>query len=237
MAFCKRSKRPSDFNSEHYMLLSQATLDLSDYAKRLVILWGGVFTLVSGPISYQTFDPLRQPLEFFLSASTGSLFVVAVASLRIYLGWKYVGDRLMTATLEYEETGWYDGQFFVKPPEILTRDRLVGMYEVRPVMKRLKRTLQSTGTLLVGTVVALAVLLRAAPNADYRMSAPTQVTPEGIIFSTQVKSLSDLMSDDEAAAAEAEAQGGVPGFCRDRYYKAFAGGERLCEKFERGYKP
>ncbi len=47
-----------------------------------------------------------QPLEFFLSASTGSLLVVAVAALRIYLAWKYVGDRLLTASLEYEETGW-----------------------------------------------------------------------------------------------------------------------------------
>ena len=47
-----------------------------------------------------------QPLEFFLSASTGSLLVVAVAALRIYLAWQYVGDRLLTASLEYEETGW-----------------------------------------------------------------------------------------------------------------------------------
>ena len=47
-----------------------------------------------------------QPLEFFLSGSTGSLLVVAVAALRIFLGWKYVGDRLLTASLEYEETGW-----------------------------------------------------------------------------------------------------------------------------------
>lgn len=50
--------------------------------------------------------PAMQPLECFLSASTGSLLVVAVAALRIFLAWKYVGDRLLTASLEYEETGW-----------------------------------------------------------------------------------------------------------------------------------
>ena len=33
--------------------------------------------------------------------------------------------------VEYEETGWYDGQVFVKPPEVLARDRLLGSYEVR----------------------------------------------------------------------------------------------------------
>ena len=72
-----------------------------------------------------------QPAEFFLSASLGSLTVVAVAVLRIYLGWSYVGDRLLSAAVAYEETGWYDGQLFVKPPEVLARDRLLGSYEVR----------------------------------------------------------------------------------------------------------
>lgn len=65
-----------------------------------------------------------------MSAAIGALVVVAVAVLRIYLGWAYVGDRLLSAAVEYEETGWYDGQLFVKPPEILARDRLLGSYEV-----------------------------------------------------------------------------------------------------------
>lgn len=51
-----------------------------------------------------------QPIEFVVSASIGALLVVAVAVLRIYLGWAYVGDRLLSAAVEYEETGWYDGQ-------------------------------------------------------------------------------------------------------------------------------
>lgn len=72
-----------------------------------------------------------QPAEFCLSAGVGSLVVVAVAVLRIYLGWVYVGDRLLSAAVEYEETGWYDGQLFVKPPEVLARDRLLGAYEAR----------------------------------------------------------------------------------------------------------
>jgi len=53
---------------------------------------------------------LLQPIEFVTSAAIGALLVVAVAVLRIYLGWAYVGDRLLSAAVEYEETGWYDGQ-------------------------------------------------------------------------------------------------------------------------------
>lgn len=33
-------------------------------------------------------------------------------------GWSYVGDRLLSAVVPYEETGWYDGQLYVKPPEV-----------------------------------------------------------------------------------------------------------------------
>lgn len=72
-----------------------------------------------------------QPVAWALSATVGSLVVVAAVVVRIFLGWSYVGNRLMSAAVEYEETGWYDGEVFVKPPEVLTRDRLLGMYEVR----------------------------------------------------------------------------------------------------------
>jgi len=44
---------------------------------------------------------------------------------------QYVGDRLRTATLDYEETGWYDGATFHKPQEVLVRDRLLAAYEAR----------------------------------------------------------------------------------------------------------
>lgn len=219
-------------------LLSWATLELPEYAKRMAALYGGVFVLLGGPIAAQTFDPADQPLEFFLSASTGCLLVVAVAALRIFLAWKYVGDRLLTAALEYEETGWYDGQVFVKPPEVLARDRLLGTYEVKPVLARLRTTLQAAGLGLMATAVSLTLLINSQLDTDGaygRGSARklSQVTPTGILYSSKVKDLSDLINDDAAAEAEAAAQGGVPGYCGDRYFKAFAGGESVCDKFEK----
>ena len=51
-----------------------------------------------------------QTAEFLLSGTVGAGFVVSLAVLRIYLGWSYVGDRLLSAAVAYEETGWYDGQ-------------------------------------------------------------------------------------------------------------------------------
>nr|YP_009295763.1 hypothetical protein Schim_017 [Schimmelmannia schousboei]AOM64698.1 hypothetical protein Schim_017 [Schimmelmannia schousboei] len=60
--------------------------------------------------------------------------------IRLYLGWSYVIKRLVSATIFYEESGWYDGQIWVKTTESLTKDRLVGLYEVTPFIKRVKYT-------------------------------------------------------------------------------------------------
>lgn len=213
-------------------LYSWATLALPAYATRLGALAGGVFAVLGGPIAYQTFDPLKQPLEFVMSGATGSLVVVAVASLRIYLGWKYVGDRLLTAALEYEETGWYDGQVFVKPPEVLARDRLLGMYEVRPVLQRLRTTLSGSGVALL--LVATALLASVQVEGDASAAAAPRAMADGsVIYSSRVNDLADLLDDDEAAEEEALAQGGMPGYCGSRYLKAAVGGERVCEGFGR----
>jgi Conserved in the green lineage and diatoms 27 len=60
----------------------------------------------------------------------------------------------------------YDGQTFVKPPEVLTRDRLLGLYEVKPILQRLKLTLLGAGTTLMATAAALAVLISASADSD-----------------------------------------------------------------------
>ena len=44
-------------------LYSQATLEQNDYVKRLGIVWFLFFTLLGGPIAYQTFDPVQQVRE------------------------------------------------------------------------------------------------------------------------------------------------------------------------------
>lgn len=61
--------------------------------------------------------------------------------LRLYLAWNYVYIRLMQATVAYEESGWYDGQVWVKSPEILIQDKLAGEYQVKPIIDKIKVTL------------------------------------------------------------------------------------------------
>ncbi|XP_077233767.1 DUF1230 family protein (DUF1230) isoform X5 [Tasmannia lanceolata] len=111
-------------------LYSWGELSPGAFFLRLGGLWLVTFTVLGAPIAAASFNPSRDPLRFMLAAGTGTLFLVSLVVLRIYLGWSYVGDRLLSAVIPYEESGWYDGQMWVKPPEVLARDRLLGSYKV-----------------------------------------------------------------------------------------------------------
>ena len=63
----------------------------------------------------------------------------------------------------YEETGWYDGQIWVKTPPVLLRDRLLGINSVKPTLSRLRATLVSLAGVMAGSTVLLAAL--PAPQA------------------------------------------------------------------------
>lgn len=219
-------------------LYNWATLPLNTYLSKVALVFAVFFAFIGAPIANQTFDPNKQPLEFVLSATTGSLLVVAVLMLRIYLGWAYVQERLRSAAVPYEETGWYDGQVFVKPPEVLTRDRLLASYQVKPVLTKLRQTLLGAGVVLLTSAVLLGGLIQSGTDEDgvygrgSGQPVPRQVTSDGVLFGKRVKDLSQLANDDELAAEEAEAQAGIPGYCADRLLRAYAGGQ-YCSKFER----
>ncbi|ONI02836.1 hypothetical protein PRUPE_6G224400 [Prunus persica] len=146
------------------VLYSWGELGPGPFLLRLGGLWLVTFTTLGVPIAAASFNPSRDPLKFALAAGTGTLFVVSLIVLRIYLGWSYVGDRLLSAVIPYEESGWYDGQMWVKPPEVLARDRLLGSYKVKPVIKLLKQTLVGTGALLV---TGALLFIFATPVEDF----------------------------------------------------------------------
>jgi hypothetical protein len=58
----------------------------------------------------------------------------------------------------YEESGWYDGQTWTKPAEVLQRDRLIVTYEIQPLLVRLKRTFGFLALLLLSSVAVWYLL-------------------------------------------------------------------------------
>lgn len=126
--------------------------ELWGYLKPLVILWG-VGWVVAGPIAAASFAPARQGVPFCLSASMGALVLPGLALVQLYMGWQYVASRLRQAAVPYEESGWYDGQIWVKPEEIVNRDRLIVDYQVKPILQRIQKTFG-----VIASILAIGLL-------------------------------------------------------------------------------
>ncbi|GJN31801.1 hypothetical protein PR202_gb20245 [Eleusine coracana subsp. coracana] len=109
--------------------------------------------------------------------------------------------------------------------QVLARDRLLGSYKVKPVINLLKQTLVGTGALLVGAVF---LFVFAAPVEDFIHSLnqpPSAASKPSLRRDELLRLPVEVIQDDDLAAEAAEAADGRPVYCRDRYYRALAGGQ------------
>lgn len=120
-------------------LFNWGILPIGQYVKKTA--WVGFWSLIFvTPLSLSIFTPASNPLAFTLSCGIGVSLLTGLFLSRIYLGWQYVKDRLQSDRIFYEESGWYDGQTWLKPATMLDRDRLIVSYQIEPIMSRLRRT-------------------------------------------------------------------------------------------------
>jgi hypothetical protein len=126
-----------------------AMLESRPYAMSIVWVWVWSW-LVAGPVAAASFPPSKHLTQFLLVGSAGAVFILCLVLSRLYLGWIYIRGRLLSQTVFYEESGWYDGQTWVKPPEIIDRDRLIVSYEIKPILQRLHRTFAVLAVILLG---------------------------------------------------------------------------------------
>ncbi len=132
---------------------SWVTLQPRSYVKKILCLGLGLLT-IAAPIAAASFPPTEYPLKFILSSLGGSGFLSTLFLVRLYLGWSYLRDRLYKAKISYEESGWYDGQIWEKPPSMLDRDRLIVTYEIQPILWRLQKTFLCISILgIVGSII------------------------------------------------------------------------------------
>ncbi|MBD2493988.1 CGLD27 family protein [Nostoc sp. FACHB-280] len=134
-------------------LFRDCTLNWREYLTNIAWIWG-LSWLVSGPVAAASFPPQKYAAHFVLCGAAGASLGVIFVLLRMYLGWRYVRDRLYSTAVFYEESGWYDGQTWIKPQEVLARDRLIVTYEIKPILQRLQFTFAGlAGMYLIGTIV------------------------------------------------------------------------------------
>lgn len=116
-----------------------ATLENPRYLTKLawITIWSWA---IAAPIAAASFPLAKYFSQFLLISTAGAILLLFLVLLRLYLGWAYVSSRLMDSNVVYEESGWYDGQVWNKPTEVLTRDRLVATYQIQPLLKRMRQT-------------------------------------------------------------------------------------------------
>ena len=95
---------------------------------------------------------------FILDELFCTIVLLSLVLIRLYLGWSYIISRLFSASIFYEESGWYDGQIWIKTPEMLTKDRLIGTYYVVPLLDRIKWTFIILGICLFVNSILYSLL-------------------------------------------------------------------------------
>ena len=92
-----------------------------------------VFVVISsGSVFFKT-----STLKYILLSLFSSLSVPLLLSIRLYLGWNHIFKRLTSEKVEYEESGWYDGQIWIKPINLKEKESLIALLEVKPILKNL----------------------------------------------------------------------------------------------------
>ena len=102
----------------------------------LIKFWVGAFVLFlvisSGSVYFKTYLFKYILLSFF-----SSLSIPLLISIRLYLGWNHIFKRLTSEKVEYEESGWYDGQVWEKPLVLREKEILIASIEVKPILRNL----------------------------------------------------------------------------------------------------
>lgn len=179
---------------------------------RLSVFYCTIFGLVCYPISGATFTQEGYAFQKIAASNVGAMFVVLLLVFRLYAGWEYIGQRLSSKVIEYEETGWYDGDWEEKTETEMRRDRLLFNNEVRPVVERLRNYLLGSVGLFVASIICFNVALTDKPMFN-------QYDPA---------ILERLSYDDKLADTAAMKSGGKPAYCDSRYYSAVANGGMGC---------
>jgi len=118
----------------------------------LIKFWVGAFVLFivisSGSVYFKT-----SLLRYILLSFFSSLSIPLLISIRLYLGWNHIFKRLTSEKVEYEESGWYDGQVWEKPLVLKEKESLIASIEVKPILRNLIQILSIISVLALSGIL------------------------------------------------------------------------------------
>ena len=91
--------------------------------------------------------------KYILISIFTSLSIPLLVSIRLYLGWNHVFKRLNSEKVEYEESGWYDGQIWIKPLSLKEKESLIASNEVKPILNNLIQVLSIIAALALSGIL------------------------------------------------------------------------------------
>ena len=98
-------------------------------------------------------------LKYILLSFFGSLSVPLLITIRLLLGWIHIYKRLTSEIIEYEESGWYDGQIWIKPIELKEKESLIASIEVKPILKNISQV-----TSVIISLILIGILISQYKN-------------------------------------------------------------------------
>ena len=117
----------------------------------MIKFWVGAFVLFlvisSGSVYFKT-----SLLKYILLSFFSSLSIPLLISIRLYLGWNHIFKRLTSEKVEYEESGWYDGQVWEKPLVLREKEILIASIEVKPILRNLIQILSIISVLALSGI-------------------------------------------------------------------------------------
>ena len=134
-----QDQRPiNEFNSiRNSWIISWPFLERNIFYRKLMFSWL-LITPVSLTISYGS-DYLKNNIfELIFLSFTASVAFPILILIRQWLSWVYIYKRLNSEKIEYEESGWYDGQTWEKPISWRAKDLLIAQHQVKPILNHLK---------------------------------------------------------------------------------------------------
>ena len=149
-----REQQPTN---EFLELSNSKLFALAKYNKKfsifLISIWLVAFLIFliisSGSAYFNTYT-----LKYIILSFFGSLSIPLLITIRLLLGWNHIYKRLTAEIIEYEESGWYDGQTWIKPIELKEKESLIAFIEVKPILTNLTQVMSVIISLiLIGILI------------------------------------------------------------------------------------
>ena len=133
------NQRPlNEFNSiRNSWIISWPFLERIIFYRKLTFSWL-LITPVCLTISYGSDYLKNNILELIFVSLTASIAFPILLLIRQWLSWVYIYKRLNSENIEYEESGWYDGQTWEKPIDWRAKDLLIAQHQIKPILNHLE---------------------------------------------------------------------------------------------------